>query len=171
MGKGCPVTISQATEQDYAAIFALQRQAYATEDALYPYTIPPMSQTYTEAAEDCRRSLVLKATTADGCLIGSVRGIRIAPDKCQINKLMVLPEWRGQGIGTRLLQAIEDQFADCDCELFTGTRSTGNIRLYQQQGYRITHTDPQKELVYLSKSRNGSGRRPSDHQSATEPSS
>lgn len=158
MEKACAVTIEQATEQDYAAIYALQREAYATEDALYPYTIPPMNQTCAEAEEDCRRSLVLKATTADGHLVGSVRGIRIAPDKCRINKLMVLPPWRGQGIGTRLLQAIEEQFTDCDCELFTGTRSAGNIRLYQQQGYQITHTDPQKELVYLRKPRNASDR-------------
>lgn len=158
MEKACAVTIEQATEQDYAAIYALQREAYATEDALYPYTIPPMNQICAEAEEDCRRSLVLKATTADGHLVGSVRGIRIAPDKCRINKLMVLPPWRGQGIGTRLLQAIEEQFTDCDCELFTGTRSAGNIRLYQQQGYQITHTDPQKELVYLRKPRNASDR-------------
>lgn len=147
------VIIEQATEQDYAALYTLQRLAYATEDVLYPYTIPPLCQSALKAAEDCRRCLVLKAATPDGLIVGSVRGIRAGDKLCRISKLMVLPAWRGQGIASRLLQAIEALFPDCDCELFTGTRSAGNIRFYLNRGYCMTHTDLKNELVYLSKTR------------------
>ena len=146
-----PVTIERAGEADAAEIYALQLSAYATEDARYPYTIPPLLQTFAEAAADCRRSLVLKAVTADGRIIGSVRGLLLADGRCQINKLMVLPDCRGRGTGSQLLRAIESTFPGCAFELFTGTRSTENIRLYKRHGYQVLRTDPQKELVYLQK--------------------
>ena len=146
-----PVTIERASEKDDAEIYALQLSAYATEDARYPYTIPPLLQTFAEAAADCRRSLVLKAVSAEGRIIGSVRGVLLADGRCQINKLMVLPGCRGRGTGSQLLRAIESAFPGCDFELFTGTRSTENILLYERNGYLVLRTDPQQELVYLQK--------------------
>ena len=40
------------------------------------------------------------------------------------------------GLGTRLLGAIEQHFSGITYELFTGSRSVHNIRLYERHGYR-----------------------------------
>ena len=69
------IQILRASEDDYGEIFALQLSAFATEDALYDTTIPPMLQTREEAIDDCRKNLVLKAVTQEGVIIGSVRGV------------------------------------------------------------------------------------------------
>lgn len=145
------IRILPAGPGDAAALYQLQMEAYATEGRLYPYPIPPLTETEAEAAADIARSTVLKAVTAGGCLVGSVRAIRIQPDTCQISRLMVLPAYRGQGIGSRLLCAIESAFPDCVSRLFTGTRSHANIRLYLSMGYRVERVDEQAELIYFIK--------------------
>ncbi|MFZ5974168.1 MAG: GNAT family N-acetyltransferase [Bacillota bacterium] len=144
------IQISIAAAGDYEKIYALQRMAYATEDALYDYTIPPMLQTLQEAVEDCARSIVLKAVTEEGVIVGSVRGFE-KDGVCYINKLMVHPDYRRRGIGAALLMAVERAFSPARYELFTGSRSKNNIALYERFGYRIFTTDSEKELVYMVK--------------------
>ncbi len=69
---------------------------------------------------------------------------------------MVHPASQRQGIGAQFLQAIEKQCPSASrFELFTGSKSTDNIRLYQCAGYRITTTQPLSpavQLVFLEKS-------------------
>jgi ribosomal protein S18 acetylase RimI-like enzyme len=69
----------------------------------------------------------------------------------------VHPDFQNQGIGTRLMNAIEGHFQVRRYELFTGRRSERNIHLYQKLGYRIIraerHTD-KVELVYMEKLNN-----------------
>jgi hypothetical protein len=54
-----------------------------------------------------------------------------------------------------LMLAIETEFPSVRrFELFTGSRSEGNIRLYERLDYRTFRTDrlsPQVELVFLEK--------------------
>ncbi len=61
------------------------------------------------------------------------------------------------GIGSRLMSVIEAEFPDAKrFELFTGSLSEANIRLYERLGYRISRTErlsPQVELVFLEKLR------------------
>ena len=53
-----------------------------------------------------------------------------------VGKLIVRPDRQGQGIGTKLLLAIERYFPQKRFELFTSTRSTLNIKLYERLGYK-----------------------------------
>jgi ribosomal protein S18 acetylase RimI-like enzyme len=144
------IQILRASEDDYGQIYALQLSAFATEDALYDSTIPPMLQTLEEAVDDCRKNLVLKAVTQEGVVIGSVRGVEI-DGECLIMKLMVDPDFRRRGIGTALLLAIEREFSPKWYELYTGSRSKDNIALYERKGYRIVETDAENELVRMVK--------------------
>ena len=57
-------------------------------------------------------------------------------DWLYIGKLMVHPDYWCNGYGTRLLAEIEKYFPDIRYELFTNTRSSDNIRLYQGLGFR-----------------------------------
>ncbi len=50
---------------------------------------------------------------------------------------MVHPEKQGQGIGTQLLAAIENEYPQQRYELFTSSKSKKNIELYEKLGYKI----------------------------------
>jgi GNAT superfamily N-acetyltransferase len=129
--------ILEATVADAAEILALQKSAYLFEAKLYDdYTIPPMTQTVEELAGDFSRKTILKAVEDDR-IIGSVNGC-LKEGRCLIGRLMVHPRFQRQGIGTRLMAAIEAKFTDARLfELFTGELSLRNIRLYERLGYRI----------------------------------
>jgi hypothetical protein len=94
------VRIVRAGPEDAAALFQLQKEAYASEGRLYPYLIPPLTETEAETAADIARSFVLKAVTADGGLVGSVRAVCTPPDTCQIRRDGAAG-YRGRGIGSR----------------------------------------------------------------------
>ena len=78
----------------------------------------------------------------DARIIGSVNGF-LKDGRCNIGRLMVHPDFRGCGIGSLLLEAIEARFTDvCAWELFTGELSVKNMRLYEMHGYRIVRKEP-----------------------------
>lgn len=148
------ILITQATSEDAAEILALQKLAYRSEAELNgDWTIPPLTQNLGEMAGEFADKTILKAVTC-GKIVGSVRGI-LASGTCQIGRLIVDPEYQGNGIGTRLLTEIEMLFpAAKRFELFTGTKSSANIRLYRRLGYREFREEdlsPKVRLVFMEK--------------------
>jgi len=141
------VTIRMASKEDAAAILALQKLAYQSEAERYnDWSIPPLVQTIESLLEEFDGSVVLKAMLDDR-LVGSVRA-RLNGDTCEIGRLVVHPDLQGKGIGSELLRSIEGGFDNiARYELFTGSKSEANIRLYQRHGYKITHTKPMSEKV------------------------
>jgi len=148
------LTIERALPEDAPAILALQKLAYQSEAALYnDWSIPPLTQTLESLVEEFSASIVLRAVV-DGQLVGSVRA-RVVNDTCEIGRLIVHPAFQRRGIGSTLLKTIEGQ---CPVvirfELFTGSKSENNIRLYQQAGYQVTRTQslsPAVSITYLEK--------------------
>jgi ribosomal protein S18 acetylase RimI-like enzyme len=148
--------ILPADISDAAEILELQKLAYQSEAVLYDdWSIPPLTQTLDEIKKDFDEMTFLKICDS-GRLIGSVRA-SIHGGTCNIGRLIVHPEFQHKGTGTRLLLAIETEFPHAGrFELFTGSRSEGNMRLYERRGYRIFRTDrlsPQVELVFMAKLR------------------
>jgi len=134
--------ISLAAIEDAEQILELQKLAYQSEAEIYQdFNIPPLTQTISEIKEEFDSLTFLKAV--DGTkIIGSVRA-RSDGNSCFIGRVIVHPDSQGNGIGTRLMNAIEDYFADVRrYELFTGTRSIANIRFYDRLGYK-----PFKEMA------------------------
>ncbi|MBU8911151.1 MAG: GNAT family N-acetyltransferase [Desulfobacterales bacterium] len=75
--------------------------------------------------------------------IKSIRQINSDGNSCFIGRLIVHPESQRKGIGTKLMNAVETHFSDVQrYELFTGTKSIGNIRFYKRLRYK-----PIKEQV------------------------
>jgi ribosomal protein S18 acetylase RimI-like enzyme len=131
------VKIEKAKREDLNEILELQYLAYQSEAALFGTNdIPPLRQTLNEVVEEYNVGTILKMVDENGIIIGSVRA-KENNDTVYIGKLMVHPDYRGNGFGTKLLSEIEHLFPNKRYELFTSTRSVDNIRLYQKSGYKI----------------------------------
>lgn len=151
--------ISRATVADGPAILALQKLCYQSEAALYgDYDIPPLLQTLDQLIDEFASMAILKATDAD-VVIGSVRA-RAAEGSCCVGRLIVHPSRQNQGIGRKLMAAIEQEYASARrFELFAGARSEKNLGLYASLGYREFRRQAQGRsltLVYMETTRAGS---------------
>jgi len=149
-------TIASAKIDDAEAILSLQKRAFESEARLYnDWSIPPLTQSLDSLKAEILAGGVLKYSQ-DGAILGSVRAL-LQDGKCKIGRMMVAPEFQGQGIGSSLLAAIEARFPQArSFELFTGSKSEGNIRLYRRHGYEIVTTkalSPSVTLVFMSKSK------------------
>jgi len=151
-----PFRIARATVVDAPEILALQKHAYQSEARLYDdWNLPPFTQTLDALRAEFAASRVLKALEGH-TLVGSVRA-REVDGACHVSRLIVTPHLQGRGVGTRLMRAVEAEFPGADrFELFTGSRSEANIRLYERLGYRRSHErvlSPAVTLQFLEKRR------------------
>ncbi|HEX3045278.1 MAG TPA: GNAT family N-acetyltransferase, partial [Bacillota bacterium] len=121
---------------DAEEILALQKLAFMNEAILNNnYNIPPLLQTIEELVNDFQEYTFLKAVE-NGKIIGSVKA-SVKEKTCYIGRLIVHPDFQNRGLGTRLMNEIEILFAtSLRFELFTGEKSTNNIRFYENLGYR-----------------------------------
>jgi len=146
--------ILAASIEDGPEILTLQRLAYQSEAALYgDFSIPPLTEKLVELQAEFGRQLILKAVE-DGRIVGSVRG-REHEGTCYVGRLIVHPDHQSRGIGTALMYRLERLFpAAVRFELFTGHKSTRNIRLYGRLGYRVLRTQAVSDrlaLVFMEK--------------------
>jgi GNAT superfamily N-acetyltransferase len=148
------ISIIKASPEDAAEILALQKVAYQSEARLNDdWTIPPLTQTLSEIEAEFETKVFLKAMFVDR-IIGSVRA-SLHSGTCLVGRLIVHPDYQGRGIGTLLMGRIETAFAHAErFELFTGTKSIHNIRLYQKLGYRECREEdliPKVRLLFMEK--------------------
>jgi GNAT superfamily N-acetyltransferase len=146
--------IEPALIEDLAEILALQKLAYQEEAEIYQdYTILPLTQTLEDIELDFSKQVFLKAV-AEGTIVGSVRAFQQG-DTCFIGRLLVHPAFQNQGIGSKLMKKIEEQFTSVKrYELFTGSESRRNLYLYQKLNYRrfkVGQISDMVTLVYLEK--------------------
>ena len=148
------IAIAKASGDDLRTILNLQYLAYQSEARLLDdFEIPPLKQTYDEVEGEHAKGLFLKAVDENGEIIGSVRAYADGGTS-YIGKLIVHPERQGQGIGTKLLLAVELECPAARYELFTSDRSVRNIRLYERLGYvrfREEKISGDLTFVYLEK--------------------
>jgi len=154
---------------DAGEVLTLQRAAYVTEAQAHgDLQLPPLRQSLSELCTELGRADVLAVGWRDdtGRLVAAVRATVAAEDGAvaEIGRLTVVPDRQGQGLGSRLLDAVEDRLPAGvrEVRLFTGERSEANLRLYRRHGYTETHrtdTPAGYALVHLSKPREGRSRR------------
>ena len=134
-------------------LLTLQRAAYVTEAQLYDdVRLPALVQTLDDLVHELAASTCV-AAVAGARLVGAVR-TRERDGVLHIGRLVVAPDRQGQGIGTRLLLAAEQATGLPRATLFTGARSTANLRLYRRHGYVERSREqvrPGLELVHLVK--------------------
>ena len=145
--------ISKAKLEDLQEILNLQYLAYQSEATLLGNKdIPPLKQTLDEMIAEYHKGIILKMVVAGGLIIGSIRAWEMK-GTVHVGKLMVHPDYRQHGFGTKLLGEIEKYCPQKRYELFTSTRSIDNIRLYQRMGYREfdRRSMDDMDLVYMEK--------------------
>jgi GNAT superfamily N-acetyltransferase len=147
------ILIERATPADAEAILTLQKLAYQSEARLYNnFALPPLVESLQDLTRLFQTRIFLVSRSGHE-IIGSVRG-EVTEGRCHIGRLMVHPDHQRQGLGARLLAAIEDAFPEASAyELFTGNLSQGNLRLYRSIDYKEFKREPvpPHELVYLEK--------------------
>ena len=129
------MNIEPTRKDDLAEILTLQKLAYRSEGEIYgDLSIQPLIQTLTQLREEFDSKIILKAVE-NREIVGSVRG-SIQDKIGMIEKLITHPQHQGQGIGTALLDALEDRMMEADkFRLFTGHRSERNLAFYRKRGY------------------------------------
>ena len=142
--------IEKAEYKDLAEILKLQYMAYQSEADLFgTRDIPPLKQTLEEVIEEYNQGIILKLIDENNVIIGSVRA-KEKDGTVYIGKLMVHPDHRCKGYGSRLLNEIEAYFPERRYELFTSTKSVDNIRLYEKMGYKeFKQESISNELVFV----------------------
>lgn len=119
--------IKNALFEDLSDILKLQYLAYQSEARLLNNNnIPPLKQTLHEVEQEYASGPFLKAVYEQNHIIGSIRG-SVQNDTIHIGKLIVHPDYQGQGIGKLLLKEMEVLFPQKRMELFTSTLSAKNI--------------------------------------------
>jgi ribosomal protein S18 acetylase RimI-like enzyme len=151
-----PISVADAGE-----VLTIQRAAFVSEARIYgSVDMPPLTQTLEELEAELRESDGWVARVG-GRLVGAIRS-RTAEGLLLIGRIAIAPDMQGSGIGRALLDAAESHSGAEEAELFTGSLSEANIRLYESCGYieteRVDTGDGVQE-VYLRKRLRGAAER------------
>lgn len=132
--EGPEVEITAIVDSDAGEVLTVQRAAFVSEAAIYgSVDMPPLTQTLTELEAELRSESGFTARIG-GRLVGAIRFVE-RDGMLLIGRIAIAPDMQGEGIGRMLLDAAEDA-TDADvAELFTGSLSEANLRLYEACGY------------------------------------
>ena len=117
--------VELAKVEDAKEILNLQKLAYESEAEIYnDLTIPPLTQTLEEIITDFENQVFLKASVEEK-IISSVRAY-MKQETCLIGRLIVHPNFQGQGIGPICQESNSQQeFKPC----VYGKTSQGNLNM------------------------------------------
>lgn len=128
------IIISEISDADAGEVLTVQRAAFVSEAAIYgSVDMPPLTQTLSEMEAELRSESGFVARV-DGRLVGAIRFVE-RDDMLLIGRIAIAPDMQGEGIGRMLLAAAEESSSARVAELFTGSLSEANIRLYESCGY------------------------------------
>lgn len=129
------VTVRLARREEAAALAAVIRDAFVTEQLVYG-DIPPLHETAADVEASFDAGEITLAAELDHVLVGTVRGETIADGSVMVRRLAVLVEARGRGVARQLMSALEAAYPDAPrFELFTGDLNHAALGLYEAVGY------------------------------------
>ena len=147
------VTYAPISPDDAGEVLTLQRAAFVSEAQIYGSAdMPPLTQTLESVQAELADCYGWTARVR-GRLVGALRG-RVDGDLLLVGRIAIAPDMQGEGIGRGLLDTAEQASGAAQAELFTGSLSEANIRLYESCGYRISERVPQDdgtEQIFMRK--------------------
>jgi len=142
---------------DAGEVMTLQRAAFVDEARIYESVhLPAFSETLEQVRADLAENLGCVALVGER-LVGAVRA-KVSAALLLVGRISIAPDLQGHGIGSAILEACEARGRAAGCtaaELFTGSLSEANLRLYERLGYAESERVPQGDgidEVYLRKS-------------------
>ena len=134
----------------------MQKLAYQSEARLYDdWSLPPLTQTLESLRDEFDNSVVLKALMTARSWVRCARAMRTTSATSGGSSCSRTCRAAASAPGS--CAHIEREFARTQrFELFTGSRSEGNIRLYERLGYRRRREQPLSPgvtLVFMEKRR------------------
>jgi len=129
--------IGPAVPADAGELWTLQRAAYLPEARRHgSFDLPPLTETLEEVVAALSTGTVLVARLGPR-LVGSVRGQLAADDVWYVGRLLVAPDQEGRGLGSALMERIEQLAAPTarTLRLLTGVHSTTTLGFYARRGY------------------------------------
>lgn len=146
------IDIRLSTDLDYGAVLTLQRAAFVDEARIYetPF-VPSLDETLDELAARMRSSTSWVAEF-DSRIVGAVslRSYRTGgPD---VERLMVAPDFRDQGISSQLLTTLEKHAlanGHTHLQLIVGDLATDNRALYRHLGWVEHHSHPLEGAAHV----------------------
>ncbi|KDA05039.1 GCN5 family acetyltransferase [Microbacterium sp. CH12i] len=136
MSSESEVVLSRISPADAGEVLTIQRAAFVSEALIYGTAdMPPLTQTLDEMRAELvdANGWVARSGTR---LVGAIR-VRETDDLLLIGRIAIAPDMQRSGIGRELLAAAEHGSLAPEAELFTGSLSEANVRLYESCGYRI----------------------------------
>ena len=99
--------ILKAEKKDLPEILQVQYAAFRKEaEEFNDFNIEPMTQTLEILEEEYKMRMFLKVLNDEGKIIASIRGY-IENGTSYIGKTFVHPDYQGKGIGTKMIQTLE----------------------------------------------------------------
>lgn len=140
------VVLAPITVDDAGEVLTIQRAAFVSEALIYGTPdMPPLTQTLEEVQAELT-SCSGWVARANGRLVGAIR-TQETDDVLLIRRIAIAPDLQGSGIGQMLLEAAESGSTAREAELFTGSRSEANLRLYERCGYVEFERVPQDDGI------------------------
>lgn len=131
------IRIEPIRPEDAGEVLTIQRAAFVSEAQIYGSAdMSPLTQTLEQMEAELEDAGGWVARRR-GRLVGAVR-TRERDGLLLVGRIAIAPDVQGEGIGRRLLTAAEEGSSAAEAELFTGSLSEANIRLYESCGYRET---------------------------------
>jgi tRNA (guanine37-N1)-methyltransferase len=131
------LVITMADPSDAGELLTLQRAAFLTEARLNAtLELPPLTETLAEVTDSLQSETILVARQR-GRLVAAVRGRAEPEQRWYIGRLAVAPDLAGRGIGSLMMDRIED-LAPSDTvafRLITGAGCMITHGFYRRRGY------------------------------------
>ena len=128
------ITLHPLSPEDAGEVLTLQRAAFLSEAQIYgDLHAPALTQTLEQLRAELSDAGGFVARHGDR-IVGAIR-TRESEGLLLIGRIAIAPDMQGEGIGRRLLEAAEEASSAVEAELFTGSRSEANLRLYTRCGY------------------------------------
>lgn len=153
------ITIEKATILDAEKLTNIKKRTFDEEvkkwlpnqDDIIDYNIQPPGYSSIEMTKYMIRELeyfkVLQAKEIIGGIIVTISGKSFG----RIDRIFVDPNNQGQGIGSRVINLVEEEFPNVRTwDLETSSRQINNHYFYEKMGYRTTF-ESEDEYCYLKK--------------------